>query len=365
MNKVSEGKGNKMIRTYKRKLVLNKTQEVRLRAWIGACRVVYNLGMEIKLATYKATGKNISNYTLQKQLKGVRAEVKWINDVPAQALICVLDRLDNSFKSFFRTFSRGGGFPRYANKKRYKSIQFKQVKVNNGRVILPKIGELKIISDSKISGIPKTASIIQEPTGFFVCIQCKDVPIKFESENQAIGLDMGLSQFCVDSNGGFVANPRHFKKHERQLRIENRSLARKKKGSNSWIKQAKKLSRLHHRIVNVRKDFLHKESTKIAKVNSLVVIEDLNISGMSKNKKLSKHILDAGWGTFKTMLEYKTTVLKVDARHTSQMCFECGSIDSKSRISQSEFCCTSCGHLSNADVNAAKNILSRGMALVR
>lgn len=354
-----------MIRTYKRKLILNSEQENRIKSWIGACRVVYNMGLEIKQATYKATGKNISNYTLQKQLKDVRAEVGWIGDVPSGTLIAALDRLDRSYSSFFRTFKIGGGFPKFASKKAYKSIHFKSVRLGKGRITLAKIGAIKIFKDSPVFGIPKTATIIQESTGFFICIQCKDVPIKFESENQAIGLDMGLSYFCIDSNDKFVANPRHFKKYERRLRIENRSLARKKKGSKSWTKQAIRLNRLHYKVGNVRRDFLHKESTKIAKVNSLVVIEDLNIKGMSKNRRLSKHILDAGWGIFKTMLEYKTTVLKVDARHTSQMCFECGSVDSKSRISQAEFCCTSCGHLSNADVNAARNILSRGMALVR
>ncbi len=122
---------------------------------------------------------------------------------------------------------------------------------------------------------------------------------------------------------------------------------------------------LHHKIGNVRKDFLHKESTRIAKENHTVFTEDLNIRGMSKNKNLSKHILDCGWGMFRTMLEYKTNVVTIDPKFTSQTCNECGTKDSKSRISQAEFACTSCGHISNADINAAKNILSKGITLVR
>jgi putative transposase len=176
---------------------------------------------------------------------------------------------------------------------------------------------------------------------------------------------MGLSHFCIDSNGNFIHNPKHFKKHERQLRIENRSLARKKKGSNSWKKQCRRLSLLHHKISNIRKDFLHKESTKLAKGHSVIYVENLNINGMAKNPTLSKHILDAGWGMFRTMLEYKTCVVAINPKHTSQTCNECGTIDSKSRLSQSEFVCTNCGHISNADVNAAKNILSKGITLGR
>jgi putative transposase len=176
---------------------------------------------------------------------------------------------------------------------------------------------------------------------------------------------MGISQFYVDSNGGFMQNPKHFKKYERQLRIENRSLSRKKKRSGNWKKQAKKLARLHHKIANVRKDFLHKESTKIAKANRVVFMEDLNVKGMSMNPNLSKHILDCGWSIFRTMLSYKTKVIAVNPAYTSQTCSECGAVDKESWPSQETFDCTSCGHKDNADHNAAKNIKRKGIPLER
>lgn len=354
-----------MIRTYKRKLILTKEQSERIASWIGACRVVYNLGLEIKISAYRNTGMSIGKNELMKQLPELKKDYIWIEDVPSQTLQAVLNRLENSYMNFYRRFKAGAGLPLFASKKKFKSILFKKVSVKGNFVKLPKIGLLRMVKDSEINGVPKTAQIISEPTGFFVCIQCENVPSKFVSESQAIGLDMGISHFCIDSNGGLIENPRHFKKYERQLRIENRSLSRKKKGSNSWNRQADKLGKLHHKIGNVRKDFLHKESTKIAKQNAIVYLEDLNISGMAKNRNLSKHILDCGWGMFRTMLEYKTSVIRVDARYTSQTCFECGAVDAKSRVSQSEFVCTSCGHISNADVNAAKNIKSRGAALDR
>lgn len=348
--------------TYKRKLILTQAQASRVNSWIGACRVVYNLGLDIKIAAYRNKQISVSKYDLMKQLTTIK-DIDWIADVPSQTLQNVMDRLDNSYVKFFK----GAGFPKWANKRDYKSIVLKSVKVAGNAVILPKIGQLKMFKDAKIIGTPKTATIIKGPTGYFVCIVCDNVEknIQDKDENQVIGLDMGISHFAIDSNGNFTTNPKHFKVYERQLKIENRSLARKKKGSNSWVKQAKKLSLLHHKIGNVRKDFLHKESTKIAKQYSTVYMEDLNIKGMSKNKNLSKHILDCGWGMFKDMLAYKTTVIKIDPKFTSQTCNECGEKDAKSRLTQSEFICTSCGHISNADFNAAKNIKSKGIALIR
>src|SRR6185503_16041421 len=349
-----------MIRTYKRKLIINKEQEKRINSWIGACRCVYNMSLEIQISAKKAGFPYVNKYELMRQLTTIK-DIAWISDVPSQSLQNAVERLDRSYKSFFG----GGGFPKFAAKRKYKSILIKSIKITNGIVTVPKIGSVKYFKDSEIIGIPKTATIKKEPTGYFICIVCDNVPKKFDSENQTIGLDMGLSHFCVDSNGGFISNPKHFKKYERQLRIENRSLARKKKGSNSWKKQAKRLSLLHHKIGNVRRDFLHKESTRIAKSNSIVCLEDLNIVGMARNGNLSKHILDAGWGLFRTMLEYKTAVVRVNPKHTSQACSKCGHVDSVSRLSQSNFTCTNCGHSENADVNAAKNILRKGIALGR
>jgi len=352
------------MRTFKRKLKLNTKQEQRIASWIGTCRFVYNMALDIQIQSYKAHQKKLNKFELMRQLTEIK-DVSWVADVPSQSLQNVIERLDRSYQNFFRSFKKGGGFPRFSNKHKYKSIVFKSVKISGNNVVLPKIGKLKIFKDSEISGIPKTATIVKEPTGYFICIQCENVQSKFNSENQTIGLDMGISHFCVDSLGNLISNPKHFKRYERKLRIENRSLARKKKGSNRWKAQAQKLSKLHHTISNVRKDFLHKESTKIAKKYSTIYMEDLNIKNISKNKNLSKHILDCGWGTFRTMLQYKTTVVLVNPKYTSQTCFECGEVDKRSRVSQSSFVCTSCGHISNADVNAAKNIQSKGIALSR
>lgn len=347
--------------TYKRKLILTKKQQSRIDSWLGACRCVYNLGLEIRIAAYRNKQISVNKFELMKQLTDIK-DIDWIADVPSQSLQNVIERLDNSYQKFFK----GGGFPKWANKHKYNSIIFKSAAIFGNTVKLPKIGSVKIFKDAEIKGEIKTATIIKEVTGYFICITTDATKnIQNKDESQVIGLDIGVAYLYVDSNGNFVNNPKHFKKYEKQLRIENRSLSRKKKGSNRWKKQAKKLSRFHHTISNVRKDYLHKQSTKIAKENHTVILEDLNIKGMSRNGKLSKHILDCGWAAFRTMLEYKTKVVPINPKFTSQTCNDCGVKDAKSRLSQSKFVCTNCGVESNADENAAKNILDLGKVLNR
>ena len=174
---------------------------------------------------------------------------------------------------------------------------------------------------------------------------------------------MGTKRFYTDQYGSYSANHSHFKKYEKKLRIENRSLSRKKRFGKNWVKQAKRLSKLHSKIAAVRNDFLHKESTRIAKANHYVIMEDLKVAQMSRSN-LSKQILDAGWGAFRQMLAYKTIVIPVSPRFTSQICNHCGHKDKESRISQSRFVCTECGVEQNADENAAKNILDRGTVII-
>jgi putative transposase len=150
--------------------------------------------------------------------------------VPSQSLQAVLERLDRSYQAFFK----GAGFPKGASKKTYKSIQLKSIAVSANTVFIPKVGRVRMVKDGPIQGIPKTAQIVLEPAGLFICIQCEMPDYKLSSENQAAGIDMGIAHFCVLSDGTMMENPRHFAKYERQISIANRSLARKNKGSKSW-----------------------------------------------------------------------------------------------------------------------------------
>ena len=261
------------------------------------------------------------------------------------------------------------GKPKWAKKDEYNSMVFKDklAAIGNNIFKLPKLGEVKVFKDRPISGTIKRATIIKEPTGYFLCVLCEveETRINNSDESQVIGIDMGITKFCATSQGKYIENERHFARHERKLRVANRSLDRKEKGSHRWEKQKKILSRLHNTTANVREDFLHKESTKMAKQFNTVFAEDLKISNMARNKNLSKHILDCGWGMFREMLDYKTNLELVNPKFTSQRCNECGYIAKENRKSQSKFECVKCGHTENADVNAAKNILSQGMAHIR
>lgn len=348
--------------TFKRKLILTKAQQSRIDSWIGACRVVYNMGLEIRIAAWRNKQQNVSKYDLMKQLTEIR-DIDWINDVSIGVLQNTIERLDVSYRRFFK----GSGFPKWKNKKTFKSIHFKPVlvKMEGNKVNMPKLRWLKFHKDSPVSGNIKTVSIIKEPTGYFICITTDAVKsIQNQDESQILGIDMGVAVFATDSNGGKIENPKHFKRYERKLRVEARSLSRKKKGGKNWRKQIIRLAGIYRKIGGMRRDFLHKESTKIAKANHTVILEDLNVAGLLKGT-LSKQISDAGWATFRTMLTYKTNVIAIDPKFTSQTCNDCGAKDSKSRQSQSKFVCTSCGVESNADENAAKNILGKGITYLR
>lgn len=352
--------------TYKYKLKLTKEQVNLLNNWIGTCRYVYNLALDTKIQSYQK-GVNVSKYDLMKQLTDLK-DVEWIKSVPSQSLQNVVERLDFAYQKFFS----GGGFPKWAKKGEYSSILLKSVKATDTGFILPKIGEVRIFKDRMPKGKLKTATITKEGNGFFVCVtfgsQSKN--LYPTDEKQVVGLDMGITYFLTDSNGCFIENPKHTKKYEKQLRVKNRALARKKKGSSGFRKTKSELKKLHSKIADVRKDFLHKISFEYVRDNSLIVCEDLKVSNMIKFGSLSKHIADVSWSIFFDQLRYKSkqyekTFVQVNPKYTSQKCNSCGHTAKENRLNQANFHCVSCGHQQNADYNAAKNILGEGIALNR
>jgi len=386
-----------MIKTYKYKLKLSKIQSDLINSWIGASRFVYNLAKETKINAYRS-GVRLSKYDLMKQLIELK-DVEWIKSVPSQTLQNVIERLDFAYQSYFRKFKSGEitkakkeyiakmiskglninenkladfGKPKWAKKDEYNSILFKSVtQIKNG-FSLPKIGDVSVFKDRIPDGKLKTATIIRENSAFFICVtfECEPRNLYPVSENQAVGIDMGVAYFLVDSNSCFVENPRHTKKYEDRLRVKNRSLARKTKDSARFIQTKRELNKLHHKIAEVRKDFLHKVSFRYVKENSLIVCEDLKVKNMIKFGNLSKHIADVSWSKFFSMVDYKSEYfekefIQINPKYTSQMCSECGHISSENRITQEKFECVKCGHKQNADINAAINILGEGIAVKR
>jgi len=356
----------KVFKTYKYKLGLSKVQSNQVDKWIGACRYVYNLALECKIEAWKKR-VSVSKFDLINQLPSLK-DVDWIKSVPSQSLQDVVERLDKAYQSFFK----GGGFPKWAKRGEYSSILFKTVYVKDSEFVLPKLGKVKVYKDRMPKGKLSVAKITKEANGYFLSVtfESESENLYPTDENQVVGLDMGITYFLTDSNGVFVDNPRHTKKYERKLRVKNRALARKKKGSNGFKEAKKQVAKLHSKIANVRKDFLHKLSFQYVKENSLIVSEDLKVKSMIKFGNLSKHISDTGWSMFFDMLAYKSkfyekTYVRIDPKFTSQKCNSCGHTCKENRITQSKFLCVKCGHNENADFNAAQNILGKGIVLVR
>ena len=348
-----------MIRTYTYKIKTDNTFIEKFNQWMGICRFLYNCALEMKIDAYKRCNKSLSYCAISKELTGAKKEFEWLYQVHSQTLQAILERLDKTYQSFFR---RGYGFPKFASKKKWKSIPFRSIQLKDNNFFLPKWGIVKVFKDRMPEGEIKTACLIQKADGYYLHVQV-EVPYSNDNESQ-VGIDMGISYFLVTSDGLYINNPKHFKSYERKLRIENRSLSRKKKFSKQWYKQVKRLQLLYLKIQRTRLDFLHKTSTSLSKQYGTVFMENLNVRGMAKGN-LAKHILDCSWTTFKGLLNYKANVVLVDAKFTSQTCSNCGSVDKRNRISQSEFVCIKCGGIFNADENASINIKSKGIALVR
>lgn len=353
-----------IVKTYKFKLRLTKKQVNQIDSWIGTCRFVYNLALETKMYAYKSRGVNLSCYDLMKQLPELKREADWIKDVPSASLQDVIERLDKAYSSFFK----GGGFPKWAKKGKYNSITFKSVKIKDKKLVLPKLKCVKYFDSREIKGELCRATITKEFDGYYISVITKQERETIQRIHKSqVGIDMGVAFFASLSNGVQIENPRFIKKYERELRVEQRSLSRKVKGSNNWHKQKRKVQKVHAKITRSRKDFLHKNSTSITREFSTIAIEDLKVKNMIKFGNLSKSISDVSWSSFREMLSYKSDwygseLIAVDPKYTSQTCNDCGSVDKKSRVSQSKYVCTSCGVESNADINASKNILGRAMS---
>ena len=350
-----------MIKTYTYKIKPSKKVEQKFNHWVGICRYVFNVSKQLKEVSYRR-GLKLSAYDIQKQLTDAKKEHTFLKEVHSQTLQAIIERLDNSFKNFFK----GAGYPKWASKKRWKSIPFKSIKTTHNAFKLPSFGVVKVFKFKEPKGDLKTATIIKEADGLYIKIVVDEYnsKVKNRDSQSVVALDMGIKFFTVTSDGEFVENPKHLFKHLAELRVQQRKLSRMKKGGKNWNKQLIVVQRLHLKVKRCRLDFLQKQSTLLSNNYETVIVEDLNIKGMSKNKRLSKHILDCGWGIFFSLLEYKTNVIKVSPRYSSQECSKCGHTCKENRPTQSLFECIKCGFIENADKNATLNLFQRGQTLV-
>ena len=371
------------LQAYKYELMPDGQQERQMRRFAGACRFVFNKALALQQERHERGEKKLGYADLCKALTEWKAqpETRWLNETPSQALQQSLKNLERAYKNFFE---KRADFPRFKKKGQHDSFRYPQgVKLDQGnsRIFLPKLGWLRVRLSRDVLGTVKNVTVSQSCGKWFVSIQTeREVEPPLPKGTTAVGVDMGIARFATLSNGKPIEPLNSFKKHQHRLARYQRAMSRKVKFSSNWKKARAKVQRVHARIANARKDFLHKASTTISQNHAMIAIEDLQIRNMSKSAAgtaevpgknvraksgLNRSILDQGWGEFRRQLEYKAVwnggfVVAVPPQHTSQTCPCCGHVSKDNRRTQARFACVACGYENNADVVGAISILAQG-----
>ena len=374
----------KIQKAYKYKLKTNKDIEAKLTRFSGSSRFVWNkaLAMNLERLENKQGMLWYTELAWWLTLWKRSDEYGFLKDCPSQVLQQKLRDMERAFTDCFDKSQPLKHLPVFKKKGRGDGIRFPQgFKIDNRRIFLPKLGWLVFYKSCPIEGKVKNITVSARGGKWYASIQVEQVleTVKHPADSE-IGIDAGVICFAAFSDGTLIEGVHSFRKHENALAREQRKLSGKKKGSNNWKKQKGKISKLYARIADVRSDFLHKLSTEICKNHARVYVEGLNIKNMSSSARgtidepgrniraksgLNKSILDQGWYEFRRQLQYKLSwrggkLVEVDYRYTSQRCSCCGHTAKENRQSQAVFKCLACGYEENADVNAAKNILTVG-----
>lgn len=362
-----------MIKSYKYKLKPTVKQQHQLNMFFGCARFIYNWGLERKIQTYKQDNKTIGYVELAHELTTFKHqdEYEWLNKCPIEPLQQSLRNLDAAFVRFFREKK---GFPKFKSKKKAKdSVKFiNSVHFNfeNWKVKIPKIGWVKLcknrmfdLSSCKIG----TLTVSRDKCGEYWCtivvdnLQPKPSKTKIVLET-AVGVDLGIKDYAILSDGTKYGNPKYLEKYCRKLAHLNKVFARSKKGSKNHEKLRLKLARLHRRVAYMRSDFTHKLSTDLIRRYDTICLENLNVEGMMKNHNLASSIQSAAWSEFVRQLEYKAELYGKNVVYigrfepSSKTCSKCGYINSELTLAIREWTCPQCGEHHDRDVNAAINI---------
>ena len=375
----------KILKAYRFRLRRNAAKEKKMARQAGCSRFVWNEALARQKERLGNKERLFSYVEIANQLPEWKKKWPFLASVHSQPLQQKLKHLDRALKDAFNP-KQPKKFPRFKKRGRNDSFTYPQgfkIDEKNSRVCLPKIGWVRYRSSRTVEGKPKNLTVSLRGKHWYVSIQTEmEIGEPKHPSVTEIGIDMGVAKFATLSSGETLAPLNSFRKHETSLAKSQKKLSRKKKYSKNWRKQKVEVSRIHIRVADARKDFLHKASTTISKNQAVVYLEDLKVSNMSASAKgteeepgrnvkakagLNKSILDQGWFEFRRQLEYKQKwrggeVVVVEPRYTSQTCSACGNVDRASRQSQELFECVRCGYEENADINAAKNILRAGRA---
>lgn len=359
-------------KTYRFRLLPNKEQEILLSKHFGCTRFVYNFFLNERKTQYQADKKTDNYYTQASTLTKLKKQesTQWLNEVNSQTLQFALRSLDTAYVNFFRGNAK---FPRFKSKKHKNSFTVPQSgRLENGKINIPKFKQpINIVQHREVTGAIGKMTITRTPTGkYFVSIFTQENIEELPKTEKTVGVDLGLKDFVITSDNKKFKNNRYTKQYARKLRQAQKHLSRKTKGSNGFEKQKLKVAKIHEKIANSRLDTLHKISYELVRDNQVIAVEDLNVKGMVKNRKLSKHIADASWGNFVNLLQYKCDwyareLVKVDRFYpSSKTCSVCGWINENLNLSTRQWTCKN-GHVLDRDHNASINILNEGLKIHR
>ncbi len=375
------------LQAFKYELMPDGAQQRDMRRFVGSCRFVFNRALALQQARHAEGKEKLSYAELCNQLTEWRksTETQWLSETHSQALQQTLKDLERAYKNFFE---KRAGFPRFKKKGQSDSFRYPQgckLDQANSRIFLPKLGWLRYRNSREVLGAVKNVTVSQKCGKWYTSIQTeREVEPPVHPATSIVGIDLGITRFATLSDGSHIEPLNTFRKHQQRLACSQRALSRKTKFSNNWKKGKVRIQKIHTRIANVRRDFLHKTTTAISKSHAIVCIEDLQVRNMSQSAAgssdlpgrkikaksgLNKSILDQGWFEFRRQLEYKQVwlggdVLAVPARNTSRTCPACGHVSADNRQTQAKFACVECGYENNADRVGAINILERGHRLL-
>lgn len=377
-----------IIKAFKFRLKISKENEKHILQFAGCCRFVWNKILklnEFRLENkYKIIRYQEMSFWLTKWKQS--EEYSFLAECHSQLLQQKLKDLDKAYSDAFDKKQKLKRMPRIRKKGLHDSFRYPQgFKIDNRRIFLPKIGWINFFKSQEIDGLPKNVTVIRNGKHWFISVQVEfEISDPVPKTNAIIGIDLGVKKFAAMSNGSYIEPENNFRKLESKLAKEQQKLSRKIKFTKNWNKQKKKVEAVHKRIANKRNDFLQKQSTILSKNHAVVFVEALKITNMTRSATgtiespgrkvyaksgLNKSILDQGWGKFKNQLKYKLDwhggrLVEIAPNYTSQKCYSCGYIDKLNRTKQEKFCCVRCGYEENADINAAKNILAAGHAVL-
>ena len=375
------------LQAFKYELMPTCEQERNMRRFAGSCRFVFNRALALQKERYEQGEEKLGYAGLCKLLTEWRngPETPWLVDAPVHPLQQTLKDLERAYANFF---AKRANFPRFKKKGQHDSFRYpdpKQIKLDqaNSRIFLPKLGWVRYRNSREVLGTVKNVTVSQSCGKWFVSIQTeREIQAPVPKATRAVGIDMGVTRFATLSDGTFYAPLNSFKRHEDRLRKAQQAMSRKTKFSNNWKKAKARVQRIHFRIGNARRDYLHKSTTAISQNHAMVCIEDLQVRNMSKSAAgtteqpgkhvraksgLNKAILDQGWFEFRRQLDHKLAwagghLIVVPPQNTSRTCPACGHVSADNRQTQARFLCVECGFEENADLVGAINILRAGHA---